>query len=490
MVYQVASLLLIPLLSAILCMIIRRSAIVEKIAVTGSLMTLAAGILVAYQIVSGNRIAYFDGYLSIDNLSMLMVVLITSIGAGAVFFSLSYMKEEIARGHFGEERIRWYYGFLHLFILAMLLSVTTDNLGIFWVAMELTTLTSALMISLYRSRASLEAAWKYVIICSAGIGLALFGTVLTYYSSVGITGTDGGTLNWSVLMREASNLNPSTIRLAFIFILIGYGTKAGLVPMHTWLPDAHSQAPTPVSGLLSGVLLSCAVYGIMRYNALVTSAIGKTYPGTFLIAFGLVSIVTAALFMLVQKDYKRLLAYSSIEHVGIVVFALGLGGKLALYGAVFHLINHAISKSTLFFIAGRINHIFRSKQIGRVRGIIGVSPVTGTLFIVGILAIAGSPPFGLFASEIIILSGGFASGKVAVSLLALLPIITAFGGLTYYLSRISFGPRTHRPVMHSQYRLPIVIFSAGLGAMLIVGLYIPSWLHSLLTDITRSLGGA
>lgn len=489
MLYLVASLLVVPLLSALFCMVTRKPSFVEKIGAAGSLVTLAAGISVAYFVSSGGTITGLDGYIFIDNLSMLMVVLITSIGAGAVFFSLSYIREDVERGHLGAERIRWYYGFLHVFIFAMLLSVITGNLGMFWVAMELTTLASALLVSFYRNRASLEAAWKYVIICSAGIGLALFGTVLTYYSSVGVVIADGGTLDWSALMREASRLNPATMRLAFIFVLIGFGTKAGLVPMHTWLPDAHSQAPAPVSGLLSGVLLSCAVYGIIRYNALVTGVIGKTYPGTLLIVFGLISIITASLFILMQKDYKRLLAYSSIEHIGIVIFALGLGSKLALYGAVFHLINHAISKSTLFFIAGRINYIFRSKQIGRVRGLIGVSPVTGTFFIIGILAIAGSPPFGLFASEIIILSGGFTSGKHVVSLIALMPIITAFGGLTYYLSRMSFGPRTRRPVLQSHYRLPIAIFAIGMGVMLVVGLYVPAWLHALLNNITQSLGG-
>jgi len=196
------------------------------------------------------------------------------------------------------------------------------------------------------------------------------------------------------------------------------------------------------------------------------------------------------LFMLVQKDYKRLLAYSSIEHMGIIAFALGLGSKIALYGAIFHLINHAISKSTLFFIAGRINHIFRSKQIGRVRGIIGVSPVTGAFFVAGILAIAGSPPFGLFASEFIILYGGFTAGKTVVSLIALFSIVMAFAGLAYYLSRITFGPRTKRPISYPRFRLPVAIFAVGLSSMALVGLYVPAWLHHLLEGIAHSLGGA
>jgi hydrogenase-4 component F len=204
----------------------------------------------------------------------------------------------------------------------------------------------------------------------------------------------------------------------------------------------------------------------------------------------MISILTAALLIMVQKDYKRLLAYSSIEHMGIIAFALGLGSKLALYGAVFHLVNHAISKSTLFFIAGRVNHIFRSKQIGRVRGIIGVSPVTGAFFIAGVLAIAGSPPFGLFASEIVILKEAFAAGKTTASIIALFSIIIAFGGLSYYMSRISFGPRTQRAVTQSDYKLPVVIFTAGLGSMALIGLYVPAWVHALLLSIADTLGGA
>ncbi|HEY3375366.1 MAG TPA: hydrogenase 4 subunit F [Candidatus Aquicultor sp.] len=480
------ALLFMPLITAALCIVVRRPTIAEKIAAAGSILTLMLGIAVAWEVSTNGNIYGNGGYIAVDQLSMLMVLLITSIGTGAILFSLSYIKEEVEHGRFNRDRVRWYYAILNFFVLAMLLAVVTDNLGMFWVAMELTTLTSALMVSFYRTRASLEAAWKYVIICSAGISFALLGTVLTYYSS--LAGTTG-TLNWSELMQHASRLNPVTIRLAFIFILVGYGTKAGLVPMHTWLPDAHSLAPTPVSGLLSGVLLSCAMYGIIRYDAFTVRAVGTTYPGTLLIAFGLISILTAALFMLVQKDYKRLLAYSSIEHMGIIVFALGLGSKLALYGAIFHLINHAISKSTLFFIAGRINHIFRSKQIGRIRGVIGVTPVTGSFFAAGVLAIAGAPPFGLFTSEFIILSGGFSAGKAVVSAVALLSIVIAFSGLTYYLSRITFGPRTNRPISDSRYRLPVVIFAVGLSSMALVGLYIPLWLNNLLENIARSLGG-
>jgi hydrogenase-4 component F len=485
--YMVAALIAVPLITAAICMLINKANIVEKIAATGSLLTLAAGIITAQRVISGGAITGLGGYLSVDKLSAIMICLITAIGSASILFSLSYIKEEVERKHFSENRVRWYYCFLNTFIFAMLVSVMTGNLGIFWVAMELTTLTSALMVSFYRTKSSLEAAWKYVILCSAGIGFALLGTIFTYFSSIGAI---GGTLDWSTLMKHAADLDNPAIRLAFIFILIGYGTKAGLVPMHTWLPDAHSLAPTPVSGLLSGVLLSCAMYGIIRFDSIVVSAVGNSFPGTLLTIFGLISIIIAALFIMVQKDYKRLLAYSSIEHMGIIAFAVGIGNKLALYGAIFHLVNHAISKSTLFFIAGRVNHIFRSKQIGRVRGIIGVSPLTGVFFIAGILAIAGSPPFGLFASEIVILKSAISAGNMATAVLALLSIIIAFSGLSYYMSRISFGPRTRRTISESNYKLPIIIFTAGLGAMSVIGMYIPEWFHGLLLSIADSLGGA
>lgn len=488
-IYVVIAVLIMPLLTALACILIKNPRNVEKVAVMGSFLTLAFGIIIARDVFLYGVISGFKGYLSIDNLGMVMVLLITSIGTGSMLFSLSYIKEEVERGHFTEDRVSRYYSYLNLFVFAMLVSAVAGSLGIYWVAMELTTLTSALMVSFYRTSASLEAAWKYVILCSAGIGLALMGTILTYYSSLGGL---GGTLIWSDLMKHASKLDGNAMRLAFIFILIGYGTKAGLVPMHTWLPDAHSLAPTPVSGLLSGVLLSCAMYGIIRFNAIAVGSIGESYPGLLLTSFGLISIVTAALFIIVQKDYKRLLAYSSIEHMGIIAFALGLETKLALYGAVFHLINHAVSKSTLFFIAGRVNHIFRSKQIGRVRGIIGVSPVTGVFFIAGILAIAGSPPFALFASEFVILKGAFSAGKIAISVIALSSIILAFSGLSFYMSRISFGPRTRRKtsILKAENKLPILIFTGGLGSMMLIGLYVPVWLNRLLYDIASSLGGS
>jgi len=327
-----------------------------------------------------------------------------------------------------------------LFVCAMLTAPLADNLGIMWVAIESSTLTSVLLVTFYNQKTSFEAGWKYIMIGSVGISLALFGTVLTYSSAVGVLGgyTAQG-MNWSVLVGIADKLNPTAMRLAFMLVLIGYGTKAGLVPMHTWKPDAYAEAPVPAAALLGAGFINCAIYGIMRFNILAGSCLGHDFPGNFLVAFGIFSILIAAPFVLAQRNFRRLLAYSSIDHAGIMVAAVGFGGPLGALGAVLHMIYHGVTKPLVFFCAGNVQQHFNSPYIRKIQGVIHVLPWTGGLLLLAGFAVTGTPPFSIFQSEFTILSAAFAAEENIWAGLFVLGVVTIFAGFLLHLARMNLG---------------------------------------------------
>jgi hydrogenase-4 component F len=336
-----------------------------------------------------------------------------------------------------ERKARVYYALFNLFTFSMVFATAVDNLGMLWVAIEMTTLVSAFLVGFYTTKKSVEAAWKYVIICSVGISLALLGTILLSWT----VARQGGiaSLNWSEIMGVAGKLDPSLVKLSFLFILVGYGTKAGLVPMHTWLPDAHSQALAPISALLSGVLLKTALYAMLRFTAILTRCAGSGYASALFILFGLLSLGVSAGFILVQRDLKRLLAYCSIEHVGIIVTGLGIGGALGTCGALFHVFNHAAAKSLLFFAAGDVVKRYRTSEMHLIRGAGRALPWAGGVLILGAFALAGSPPFSLFVSEMMILVAGFRTGAFAASALFIVLAAVIFGAMIHHLSGVVFG---------------------------------------------------
>src|SRR5436190_4352747 len=276
----------------------------------------------------------------------------------------------------------------------MLLAVTTDNVGLMWIAVEGTTLASVFLITLERTRASLEAAYKYLLICSVGIAVAFMGTVLVYYANIQQLGESAETLDWSLLVTVAPRLPSGVVALAFVFLLIGYGTKIGLAPMHTWLPDAHSEAPAPVSALMSGVLLAVGLYALLRFKVVVDLAAGAAFARRLLVALGLLSIAVAATSLWAPQNYKRMLAYSSVEHMGLVCLGVAFGGWAGVAGALLHLVNHALAKSALFVLAGRVLQRYGSAEVGRVRGLRQAMPWTGAAFLAATLALPGVPPFG------------------------------------------------------------------------------------------------
>ncbi|MFN8591033.1 MAG: hydrogenase 4 subunit F [Thermomicrobiales bacterium] len=436
-----------PLITALLCWCAPRLRWRETINVLGATVTLVLAVAVLVRVNAGGPLQDALGLFYADALSAYMAAIIAAIGFAAALYSVNYLRGDLAIGHVpgGEQGLRWYYLGFHVFIWTMLTTVTVSSLGLLWVGAEATTLASALLVGFYRTKAALEAAWKYLILCTVGITIALFGVLLTYLAA-----DQGGvsTLTWHELMAVSNRLDPAILRLAFVFVLVGFGTKAGFAPMHTWLADAHSQAPSPVSAVLSGVLLSCALYAILRFHALTSAATGDDFSGRFLLAFGVLSLAVAVPFLIVQRDLKRLLAYSSVEHIGLLAVAFGIGGPIGTYAGLLHLFNHAVTKSLLFFIAGDLVQRLGTRRLSAIRGAIHTVPLLGWALLLGLLAISGVPLSGIFVSEFGIVLAGFAgsslqsaAGAAVIALLAL-----AFAGLLGQALRVGFGVGGKPPV--------------------------------------------
>lgn len=415
-----------------------------------------------------NRPVGAPDFFLLDGLSAFFIFVISIVCFAAALYSAGYMSRDVQEGRISPRKAAMYYVLFDLFCLSMFVVVAVNNLGLLWAAIEMTTLVSAFLVGFYRTKQSVEAAWKYIIICSVGIVIALMGTIFFSYAM----SCSGGarSLNWTDLYAHAGSLDRNLIRLAFIFVLVGYGTKAGLAPMHTWLPDAHSQAVAPVSALLSAVLLKTALYAIIRFGLVVTRCLGGTdYFSRLMTAFGLVSLAIAAVLLLVQKDLKRLLAYSSIEHVGIICVGLGIGGPLAMLGVLLHIFNHAVTKSLMFFSAGTIVNRYGSHNMKMIRGVIQSMPFTGTVFIAGACALIGFPPFSIFMSELLIIIAGFARGAYALTGVFMFFMALAFGAIIYHVCGMVFGkrphtmPRTDEPLSTKAAYVMLMVLIAGLG---------------------------
>ncbi|WP_017774441.1 hydrogenase 4 subunit F, partial [Paraburkholderia kururiensis] len=368
-----------------------------------SFLTFVAAMLLAALTVAHGPSFALGKLFFVDPLNVFLVALTAFVGWTTSIFSRPYMRIERDRGRMTASRMRLYHSMYQLFMFAMLLALTTNNMGILWVAMEAATLATVLLVSVYRTAASLEAAWKYFILCGVGIAQALFGTILLYLAaSRQLGGSDA--LLWSSLNTVKASLDPTIVSLAFVFLLIGYGTKVGLVPMHNWLPDAHAEGPTPISAVLSGLLLNVALYAVLRCKVLADGALGNGLPGRMLIGFGLVSVLVATFALFRQRDVKRLFSYSSIEHMGLMTFAFGLGGPAATFGGLLHMTVHSLIKSAVFFTVGHAVQKTGTQIMDDIRGLLRVSPVVGWGLMLGALAILGMPPFGVFASEFLILT--------------------------------------------------------------------------------------
>jgi len=458
--------------------------------VAGALVALGAAIALLAAQLHHAPLTAWAGFLYVDSLSGFFLLTVSGVTVLAAVGSVAYLSAEEDAGTLSTLQVRLYFIFFGLFASLMLASLETGNLGLLFVLIEASTLASAALVGLEGKARSLEAAWKYVIISSLGVTIALAGTLFLFYAGSALHLTSDQRLTWPYLFTHAAALAPQPLRLAFLLAVVGYGTKVGLAPMHTWLPDAHAEAPSPASAMLSAALLNTGMYAIIRFLAITQARLGATFPHVVLLTFGFASVIIGVLFMVRRGNFKRLFAYSSVEHMGIIAVALGFGGVLGLYGALLHTLNHAIAKAVLFLGSGEVSQRYRTREAAGVRGLLTAVPVVGGALLLGSLAVLGSPPFGLFLSELTIVRAGFAQASPVLPLLLLGLLAVAFVAF----ARTTMGMVTGtEPAPSDPYQGRaahwgrVVPLAVGLVALLALGLWIPAGLNTAILHSMAAL---
>ena len=423
-------------------------------------------------------------YILVDDLNIVFVILNTFVGLTTSVFSASYIAHELETGRLTPTQLRFYHAMYQVLLFAMNFALVANNLGLMWVAIELATLTTVLMVGIYRTHEALEAAWKYFVLGSVGIAFALFGTILVYMAARPIVGEGPDGMLWTVLIQHVSAFDPALLSVAFVFLLLGYGTKVGLAPLHAWLPDAHAEGPTPVSAVLSGLLLNVALYAVLRFKMLVAANPAAITPGPLMVIMGLVSLLFAGFMLYGRRDIKRMFAYSSIEHMGIIAFAFGMGGPLANFAGLLHMTMHSLTKSAIFFAVGHIAQVKGTQKIADIRGLTVTHPLLGWGLVLGVAAIAGMPPLGIFMSEFLVVSSTFARAPLlALPLVA--GLLIAFGALFLRVHSLAFGePSGSTAPVEASY-LPMV---AHLALVLTAGIYLPPPLVAWFQNVAGLLG--
>ena len=477
--------LAIPLLGGVVLALFGHRDRAMDINAAFSVGTFIAACVLTVEVVAEGPLFAWDREFFIDPLNVFLVALTSFVGMTTALFSRPYMRVERDHGKMTPPRLRLYHSMYQLFSFTMLLALMTNNMGILWVAMEAATLTTVLLVSVYRTAASLEAAWKYFILCGVGIAQALFGTVMLYMAAERVVGAEGGALLWTNLDAVKSNLDPNIITLAFAFLFIGYGTKVGLVPLHNWLPDAHAEGPTPVSAVLSGLLLNVALYAVLRCKVLTDGALQSPLAGQMMIGFGLLSVVAAAFFLMRQRDIKRMFAYSSIEHMGLMTFAFGLGGSIATFAGLLHMTVHSLTKSAIFFTVGHAAQKAGTQVMDEIRGLVKVNPPVGWGLMLGSLAILGMPPFGVFASEFLIITTAMRQQPWTTPFL-LLALGVAFASVFGRVQPMVFGDTTLKQLAHPPALVPVFVH---LALSLMLGLYVPPYLDGWFRQAARMISG-
>ena len=450
-----------------------------------SLATFVAAAVLTAQIVASGPILVLQQQFFVDSLNVFLVALTAFVALTTALFARPYMRVERDHGKMTPPRMRLFHSMYQLFSFTMLLALTTNNMGLLWVAMEAATLATVLLVAVYRTPASLEAAWKYFILCGVGIAQALFGTILLYLAAERLIGAEGGGLLWTNLDAVKHQLEPTVIALAFVFLLVGYGTKVGLAPLHNWLPDAHAEGPTPISAVLSGLLLNVALYAVLRCKVLADGALATRFAGELMMAFGLLSVVLAAFFLSRQRDIKRMFAYSSIEHMGLITFAFGMGGPIASFAGLLHMTVHSLVKSAIFFAVGHAAQKAGTQVMDHIRGLVRVNPTVGWGLMIGSLAILGMPPFGVFASEFLILTTAMREYPWTTPFL-LLALGVAFASVLSKVQPMVFGETNVKPLAHPPAIAPVFVH---LGLALLLGLYIPPYLDAWYQQAARLVSG-
>ena len=431
----VALILAVPFASAVLLLFLPGYRLSARINSAAALATLLAALsLLVSRPAPGS-------YLLVDDLNIVFIILNSFVGFTTSVFSASYIGHELETGRLTPAHLRFYHAMYQILLFAMNLALLANNIGLMWVAIELATLTTVLMVGIYRTHEALEVAWKYFILGSVGIALALFGTILIYMAARPVVGEGPSGMVWTILVAHGASLDPALLNLAFVFLLLGYGTKVGLVPLHAWLPDAHSEGPTPISAVLSGLLLNVALHAVLRFKLLLAANPGAIAPGPLMATMGLVSVIFAAFMLYRRRDIKRLFAYSSIEHMGIIAFAFGIGGTLANFAGLLQMTMHSLTKSAIFFTVGHISQVKGTQKIADIRGLTVTHPLLGWSLVVGVIAIAGLPPFGIFMSEFLLVTSTFARAPL-LAVLLLTGLLIAFGALMLRLNGLAFGEPT------------------------------------------------
>ena len=484
MIPEVALLLATQLLGGItLALLGHRERAAELNVLFSTLTFLAAAALVA-RIVADGPVTDAGEQFFVDSLNVFLVALTAFVAMTTALFSRPYMRIERDHGRVTDGGMRLYHSMYQLFSFAMLLVLTTNSLGVMWVAMEAATLTTVMLVALYRTHASLEAAWKYFILCGVGIAQALLGTILVYFAAEKILGPGAGSLLWTHLDAVKSQLEPTVMSIAFVFLLIGYGTKVGLVPLHNWLPDAHAEGPTPVSAVLSGLLLNVALYALVRCKVITDGALERPFASALLMGFGLTSVAVAALFLSRQRDIKRMFAYSSIEHMGLVTFAFGMGGPVASFAGLLHMTMHSLTKSAIFFTVGHAAQKAGTQNMDDIRGLVRINPTVGWGLMLGTLAILGMPPFGVFASEFLILTTAISLQPWAAPIL-LLSLGIAFASIFGKVQPMVYGDTVAKRLPHPPALIPVF---THLALVLMLGLYMPPYLANWYRMAARLIG--
>ncbi len=475
----VEAVLVVPLLAAAVLALVPGYRLGARLNVLASAGTLAAALSLLVHARPGP-----DAWLLVDDLNIVFIVLTAFVGFTTSVFSAGYIAHELETGRLTPVYLRFYHAMYQVMMFAMLLAFTSNNIGLMWVAVEIATLSTVLMVGIYRTHEALEAAWKYFILGSVGIALALFGTILVYMAAQPVMGEGPAAMTFTLLLGAAQKFDPRLLDLAFVFLLLGYGTKVGLAPLHAWLPDAHAEGPTPISAVLSGLLLNVALFALLRFRMLLAAVPGAIAPGPLMAAMGLISLIFAAFMLYRRRDIKRLFAYSSIEHMGIIVFAFGMGGPLANFAGLLHMTMHSLTKSAIFFAVGNVAQVKGTQRISEISGLTESHPLLGWGLVAGVLAIAGGPPFGIFMSEFLVVSSTFARQPLLAVPLAL-GLLLAFGALVLRLSGVAFGAPKGPVVPVKGTHLPML---AHLALVLMAGIWLPPALVAWFRTVAAQLG--
>ena len=473
-----AALLIVPATSAAVIAVLPGYAINARLNAIAALATFLAAVTLLFARPDPGL------YLIVDDLNVIFIALTTFVGFTTSVFSASYIAHELEIGRLTPTYLRFYHAMYQLLLFSMNLALVANNIGLMWVAIELATLTTVLMVGIYRTHEALEAAWKYFILGSVGIGLALFGTILIYLAAQPVVGEGLKAMVWSVLLARSADLDASLLNIAFVFLLLGYGTKAGLVPLHAWLPDAHAEGPTPISAVLSGLLLNVALYALLRFKVLLAGNVDAVAPGPLMVILGLVSLLFAAFMLYRRRDIKRFFAYSSIEHIGIVAFAFGIGGPIANFAGLLHMTMHSLTKSAIFFSVGHIAQAKGTQRMADIRGLTVSHPALAIAFALCVVAISGLPPFGIFTSEFLLATSTFARAPFLAVLLGL-GLLVAFGALIWRLQGLLFGEPSGRSEQTTASLIPVYLH---LAIVLAAGLWIPQPVVQWFEHIARLLG--